>query len=73
MDNFPEELREVVNDHWTQFPPQHPFIIQAFGIFFLILTVLCLIGNLLLVYVFLTTPKLKVPVRNTNLLIENLI
>ena len=45
MDNFPEELREVVNDHWAQFPPQiwgqNPMVVQFFAIFYFLVTFIC--------------------------------
>ena len=66
MDNFPEELREVVHDHWTQFPPQHPLVVDMFGLFFLFLTFICLFGNGLVIYVFLSTKSLRTP---TNMFI----
>ena len=62
MYNFPEELREVVNDHWSQFPPQHPLVADFFGILFLILTVVNFIANSLVIYVYLGTPELRTPV-----------
>ena len=62
MDNFPEELREVVHDHWGQFPPQHPLVVDMFGIFFLFLTFVCLFGNGLVIYIFLFTKSLRTPV-----------
>ena len=69
MDNFPEELREVVHEHWTQFPPQHPLVVDMFGLFFLFLTFVCLFGNGLVIYVFLSTKSLRTP---TNMFIVNL-
>lgn len=32
FDDMPDELREVVDDYWGQFPPQHPLIKDAFGV-----------------------------------------
>ena len=69
MDNFPEELRSVVHDHWAQFPPQHPLVVDLFGLFFLFLTFVCLFGNGLVIYVFLSTKSLRTP---TNMFIVNL-
>ena len=63
MYNFPEELREVVNDHWSQFPPQHPLVADIFGILFFVLTVVNFIANSLVIYVYLGTEELKTPVR----------
>ena len=69
MDGFPEYLREVVDDHWGTFPPQHPLIVDLFGIFFFVLTVLSIFGNGLVIYIFLTTKSLRIP---TNMFIINL-
>ena len=68
MDGFPDHLRDVVHDHWGTFPPQHPLVVDLFGIFFFILTVASLFGNGLVIYVFLTTKSLRTP---TNMFIIN--
>lgn len=62
MDGFPESLRDVVNDHWHQFPPQHPLIVDILAIVFLLLTFICCIANALIIYTFLTTRTLRNPV-----------
>ena len=62
MDNFPDELREVVHDHWASFPPQHPLVVDLFGVFFLVLTFASFFGNGLVIYVFLATKNLRTPV-----------
>ena len=62
MDGFPEELKEVAHPHWASFPPQHPLIVSVFGIFFFLLTFVCLIGNGLVIWVFLSTKHLRTPV-----------
>ena len=66
MDNFPEELREVVNDHWAQFPPQiwgqNPMVVQFFAIFYFLVTFICVVGNILVIYVFLSNKELRIPV-----------
>ena len=71
MYNFPEELREVVNDHWSQFPPQHPLVADIFGILFLVLTVVNFISNFLVIYVYLGTEELRTPVSYYETLFEN--
>ena len=62
MDGFPEELFEVVNDHWSQFPAVNPMINQLFGICFLALTFVTMSACLLIIYVFATTEELRIPV-----------
>ena len=69
MDGFPEELKSVVHSHWGTFPPQHPLIPDLFGILFFFLWMLSFLGNGCVVYIFLTTARLRSPVRS---LIENL-
>ena len=69
MDGFPDEIRDVVHDHWATFPPQHPLVVDLFGIFFFVLTVASIFGNGLVIYVFLTTKSLRMP---TNMFIINL-
>merc|ERR1711872_337648 len=32
--DIPEEVMPVINQHWAQFPPQHPLIPHIFGILF---------------------------------------
>ena len=71
MYNFPEELREVVNDHWSQFPPQHPLVADIFGILFLVLTVVNFTSNFLVIYVYLGTEELRTPVSYYETLFEN--
>ena len=64
MDNFPEDLLEVVNmDHWVKFPPQHPLIVDLFGVIFFLLWVMNVLGNGCVVWIFLTTKSIRTPVR----------
>merc|ERR1711936_494151 len=69
MDGFPEDLREVVHNHWGNFPPQHPLISDLFGIAFFFLWLVSFFGNGCVIYVFLTSNKLRSP---TNIFIVNL-
>lgn len=69
MDGFPEELREVVNDHWGKYPPAHPLIVSFFGTFYLLVTFVCVFGNCLLIYIFCGTKHLRTP---GNMMIVNL-
>ena len=63
MDNFPDDLREVVHKHWEQFPPQHPLIPDLFGIVFFMLWLISFCGNSVVIMVFLMTKELRTPVR----------
>ena len=62
MDGFPDELRDVVDNHWEQFPPQHPMVIDFFGVLFFFLWCICFFGNALVIYVFLGAKELRTPV-----------
>ena len=70
MDNFPEELNEVVfAEHWKQFPPQHPLIADFLGLMFFFLWCISFFGNGIVIIIFLITKNLRTP---TNLFIVNL-
>ena len=62
MDGFPDELREVVHEHWGTFPPQHPMIVDFFGILFFFFWCIAFFGNGCVIYIFLTTKSLRTPV-----------
>ena len=56
------QAREVVNmDHWSQFPPQNPLLVDILALAYLFLTKVCILASALLIYVFLTA--LRIPVR----------
>ena len=66
MDGFPDELREVIHEHWGKFPPQNPMIIDLFGIMFFFLAFLSFFGNGFVIYVFLSNKSLRTPVSITT-------
>ena len=65
FDDMPDELREVVDEYWGQFPPQHPLIKDAFGVLFGLLYIVAFFGNGCVLFVFLTTKSLRTPVSST--------
>ena len=67
MDGFPDEISEIVHDHWKNFAPQHPIIVPIFGLLFCILTFVSFFGNGLVIFIFSTTPSLRSPVSILNL------
>jgi len=69
LDDFPDDLRPVVHNHWAKFPPQHPLIKDAFGLLFGMLFIVALLGNSCVIYVFLGTKRMRTP---SNLFIVNL-
>lgn len=58
-DGFPEDLRPVLHPHWESFPPQNPLILYCFGIFLMALSVICLVINASILYVFVTAKSLR--------------
>ena len=67
MDDFPEELKDIVHPFWGEFPPQHPMITDLFGVLFFLLWVIAFCGNGLVIVVFLTTKTLRSAVRTQTL------
>ena len=69
MDNFPEDLKRVVHEHWGQFPPQHPLIGDLIGFIFFFLWCTSFFGNAVVIYIFMSEKSLRTP---TNIFIVNL-
>lgn len=69
LDDLPDELREVVHEHWGNYPPQHPLIKDAFGLLFGMLFIVAFFGNTCVIYVFMGTKSLRTP---SNLFVVNL-
>ena len=53
LDGIDDELRGLIDDHWAQFPPQHPMVNVCGGILYLTLSIINYIGNGIVLYVFL--------------------
>ena len=62
LDNFPEDLRSVVHPHWGTFPPQHPLVVDLFGVIFILLWIISFLGNGCVMYIFLSTKSIRTPV-----------
>ena len=73
LDDFPDELREVVHEHWGNYPPQHPLIKDAFGLLFGMLFIVAFFGNTCVIYVFLGTKSLRTPVSTRESKISGLV
>merc|ERR1711973_1005806 len=67
--DIPEEVMPVINQHWAQFPPQHPLIPHIFGILFFFLWMVNFVGNGLVIFIFLKTKSLRTPI---NMFVVNL-
>jgi r-opsin len=62
LDNFPEDLKSVVHPHWGTFPPQHPLIVDLFGVIFFFFWIIAFLGNGCVIYIFLSTKSMRSPV-----------
>eukprot|EP00094_Tigriopus_californicus_P004155 TCALIF_04003-PA protein Name:"Similar to Compound eye opsin BCRH2 (Hemigrapsus sanguineus)" AED:0.27 eAED:0.27 QI:0/0.4/0.18/0.81/1/1/11/0/584 len=56
-----DDVLAVTHEHWTQFPPVHPFIQHFFGILFFVLWVISVSGNGLVIFIFLKIKTLRTP------------
>ena len=52
LDDFPDDLRSVVHEHWGKYPPQHPLIKDAFGLLYGMLFIVAFCGNTCVIFVF---------------------
>eukprot|EP00088_Acartia_fossae_P038226 TRINITY_DN39527_c0_g1_i1.p1 TRINITY_DN39527_c0_g1~~TRINITY_DN39527_c0_g1_i1.p1 ORF type:complete len:343 (+),score=8.85 TRINITY_DN39527_c0_g1_i1:113-1141(+) len=68
-DGLPEDLREVVDPHWLQFPPPNPVVLYAASICLFLFWALNFFGNSLVIIIFLRVKRLRTP---SNILIVNL-
>ena len=62
LDILPDELNEVIDEHWKQYPPQHPMVVHMFGILFFCLWSVTFTANLGVLYVFFSQKELRSPV-----------
>lgn len=69
LDDFPDDLRSVVHEHWGKYPPQHPLIKDAFGLLYGMLFIVAFCGNTCVIFVFMGTKNLRTP---SNMFIVNL-
>ena len=53
LDGIDDELLPLINDHWAQFPPQHPMVNVCGGLLYLTLSMINYVGNGIVLYVFL--------------------
>lgn len=69
LDGIPAEVMVYTHSHWGKFPPQHPLILHIVGIAFFFLWLVNLMGNGIVIYIFLKTKSLRTP---TNMFVVNL-
>ena len=69
LDGVDQEAMAVIDEHWGQFPPQNPFINHIFGICYIFLWIVNLVGNGSVCYIFLKVKSLRTP---SNMFVVNL-
>lgn len=69
VDTVPKDMLHLVHAHWYQFPPMNPLWYGLVGFFMTVTGVLGLLGNLIVIWVFMNTKSLRTP---ANLLVVNL-
>lgn len=69
VDAAPKELLHLVDPHWYQFPPMNPLWYGMLGFVIFVCGILSVIGNAIVVWVFMNTKSLRSP---ANLLVVNL-
>ena len=69
VDAAPKDLLHLVDPHWYQFPPMNPLWYGLLGFAIVVAGVLAVLGNAIVIWVFMTTKTLRSP---ANLLVVNL-
>lgn len=69
VDNVPVDMLHMIDPHWYQFPPMNPLWHGLLGFMIGILGFISIVGNGMVIYIFMTTKSLKTP---SNLLVVNL-
>jgi len=69
VDTAPKEILHMVDPHWYQFPPLNPMWYGLLGFTIFCLGLLSVIGNAIVIWVFMNTKSLRSP---ANLLVVNL-
>ncbi|XP_076030477.1 rhodopsin-like [Oratosquilla oratoria] len=69
VDTVPKEILHMVDSHWYQFPPMNPLWYGLLGFAIFVLGAMSVIGNGVVIWVFMTTKNLRSP---ANTLVVNL-
>jgi r-opsin len=69
VDKIPQDMLYMVDPHWNQFPPLNPLMYSLLAFVVTMMGLVSIIGNFVVVYVFMGTRSLKTP---SNLLVVNL-
>jgi len=69
VDAAPQDLLDLIDPHWYQFPPMNPLWYGMLGFVIFVIGILAFCGNAMAIYIFATSKKLRTP---ANLLVINL-
>ncbi|NP_001301103.1 ocellar opsin-like isoform X1 [Limulus polyphemus] len=69
VDMVPKDMLHMVHEHWYRFPSLNPLWFQILGVAMIFLGILCICGNGVVIYIFLTTKSMRTA---SNVLIVNL-
>jgi len=69
VDFVPENIKHLVHEHWYNFPPVNPMWHYLLGVIYIFLGFFSIVGNCLVVYLYMKAPQLKTP---ANMLVVNL-
>lgn len=69
VDKAPPEIHHMIDPYWYQFPPMNPLWFGILGFVICCLGFISIIGNGMVVYIFVSTKSLRTP---SNLLVINL-
>ena len=69
MDGLDRAALDIVDEHWAQFPPQHPLANHLIGIAYFFLWIINFFGNGSVIYIFLKVKSLRTP---SNMFVVNL-
>lgn len=69
LDGLDRAALEIVDQHWAQFPPQHPLANHLIGIAYFFLFIISFFGNGSVIYIFLKVKALRTP---SNMFVVNL-
>ncbi|XP_055602847.1 rhodopsin-like [Uranotaenia lowii] len=69
VDKVPPEIMHLIDPHWYQFPPMNPLWHSIIGFVIFLLSVVSVIGNGVVIYIFTTAKSLRTP---SNLFVVNL-
>jgi len=68
-DSLDPGLEEILDQHWTEYPPQNPVINLLVGVAMIVLLFMSILGNGVVLYIFIKTSSLRT---SSNIFIINL-